>query len=179
MTWFTSDQHFFHKRIREFCPVSRASRDIEHMNELLIEAHNKTVPPNGVVYYLGDFSFGTEAQTLNVLQRLHGVKHLVLGNHDQVIRKSAALQSMFESVADYKTSSHNKIKIVMFHFPIAKWESAHRGAYHLHGHSHGDYQGPGRCLDVGVDARAGNLAPWHIDEIDAVMRSKESLSHHN
>ena len=56
--WFTSDLHFGHKNIMKFCPKYRSHcKDVEDMDEMLIEMWNKSVQPNDIVYNLGDLFF--------------------------------------------------------------------------------------------------------------------------
>lgn len=104
----------------------------------MIEAHNEVVRKNDLVYFLSDFSFGTAQQTLEIVSRLNGTKHLIYGNHDKVIRGDASIQRKFVTVQDYKKVSVDRINAVLFHFPMREWEQCHRGYYHLHGHTHGN-----------------------------------------
>ena len=179
--YFTSDNHFFHKNIQKFCPKTRHGRDVKEMNEMMIYAHNERVRPNDLVYFLGDFSFGQADETKRVISRLNGQKHLIYGNHDKLIRADRSIQEMFESVQDYKITSIEKIKVVLFHFPMREWESMHHGAYHLFGHVHGnlDKKPHGRSMDVGIDTRpTADMAPWNFEEIHYLLKNKEVLSHH-
>jgi calcineurin-like phosphoesterase family protein len=179
--YFVSDNHYFHKNIQKFCPDTRKGKDVSEMNEMMIDAHNERVRPNDTVYFLGDFSFGQAQETKSVIRRLNGQKHLILGNHDKVIRGDKSIQDMFETVQDYKTISIEKIKIVMFHYPMREWESMHYGAYHLFGHVHGNLVNKphGRSMDVGIDTRpTADMAPWSFEEIHRELRNKEVLSHH-
>lgn len=179
--FFSSDHHFHHKRIREFCPKTRVSISVQDMNEKLIAAHNATVGPRHEVYFLGDLSFGTEDETLKIVRRLNGQKHLILGNHDKVIRNSREIQSEFESVQEYKVVRFNKEKFILCHFPFRQWDSMHHGSIHLYGHCHGNIENAphGRSMDVGIDARAwGDMKPWSVDEVLRVMKNRQILEHH-
>jgi calcineurin-like phosphoesterase family protein len=179
--FFTSDNHFYHKRIKEFCPNTRKGNSVEEMNELMIQAHNATVRRNDTVYFLGDFSFGTAEQTKGIISRLNGQKHLIYGNHDKVIRGDASIQRMFVSINEYKKTSVDKIGAVMFHYPMREWEQCHRGYYHLFGHVHGSLMDKphGRSMDVGIDTRPeGDMKPWHWEEIHAILKNQPILGHH-
>ena len=180
-TFFVSDNHFWHRRVSEFCPNTRRGSCIEETNELMIEAHNEVVRKNDLVYFLGDFSFGTAQQTLEIVSRLNGAKHLIYGNHDKVIRGDASIQRKFVTVQDYKRVSVDKIGVVLFHFPMREWEQCHRGYYHLHGHVHGSMNNAphGRSMDVGIDARSDNLMqPWSWEEIHQRLKDQPIISHH-
>lgn len=84
-TWFTSDPHFFHRNVIEYCnrPYRDANGepDVPHMNEDIIKLHNELVQPDDTVYCLGDFSFAVRPVEL-YSERLNGKKKLVPGNHD-------------------------------------------------------------------------------------------------
>lgn len=80
-TFFTSDLHFFHNNIIQFC--NRPFDSVEDMNWKLIKNWNDVVQWNDHVWVLGDFSFGTVAETENILIQLNGIKHLIIGNHDR------------------------------------------------------------------------------------------------
>ena len=54
MLYFTSDHHFWHTNIIQYC--NRPFVSIEEMNEVLIQNWNDLVLPEDEVYYLGDFS---------------------------------------------------------------------------------------------------------------------------
>ncbi len=75
--WFTSDTHFAHRNVIEFCKRPFAS--IEEMDEEIIRRWNERVEPGDRVYHLGDFAFGDHDPYLS---RLNGMKNLVIGNHD-------------------------------------------------------------------------------------------------
>lgn len=146
-TYFTSDLHFYHKNIIDFC--KRPYSSVGEMNEALILNWNETVEPTDVVYVLGDFSFGSPVQTEYVLSCLNGHKHLILGNHDRKGRaQKTKWELFFNSVNEYKRIKLNHMKFVLCHFPFRSWE---RGYVNLHGHTHGTMMGYKGQLDVGVD----------------------------
>ncbi len=178
-TFFTSDNHFSHKRIQEFCPLTRFGSDVLDMNERMVAAWNAKVPEDGVVWCLGDFSFGGKDSALSYIKRLNGTKHLVYGNHDKIIRKNADLRSCFASTQEYKEISVDGIAVIMFHYPIREWNHMHHGAFHLYGHVHGGFdKAPlGRSIDVGIDTRF-DMAPWSWVEIKAKLELMEIRPHH-
>lgn len=55
MIWFTSDTHFGHTNIIEYC--NRPFSCIEEMNGKIINNINSKVKHNDILYHLGDFSF--------------------------------------------------------------------------------------------------------------------------
>ncbi|GCD12887.1 metallophosphoesterase family protein [Clostridium tagluense] len=175
-TYFTSDLHFWHKKIMEY--EDRPFDTVEEMNEALIHNWNNTVKPIDDVYILGDVSFGNEEQTLKILNRLNGNMHLIYGNHDHVIKKSKMLQGKFAWCKDYyvlKTINPftgNKIKLVLFHFPINVWEGKNYGSIHCYGHVHSNQKTHHpmtfigkNSYNVGGDFGINNLTPISLEQV--------------
>lgn len=137
------------------------------MDAFLIEQWNKKVKKGSVVYHLGDFCF---SRTLSVfVNKLNGTIHLIRGNHDRVSSEQA---KSFHWVKDYYRLKVEKQKIVLSHYPFARWDCQHHGAWHLHGHCHNSYTiQRGKILDVGIDGRE-DYSPWHYDEIEEYMSSR-------
>lgn len=83
-TYFISDLHLGHEKITTFLNDDgervRPFDNANHVHEYMIEKWNKKVKPNEHVYILGDVVIPRSA--LPVLDKLHGKKRLVLGNHD-------------------------------------------------------------------------------------------------
>ena len=162
-TWFTADHHFGHKNILRFC--KRPWDNINDHDADLIERWNRVIAKGDTVYYLGDFSFLSPGYTKAILQKLHGKIHLIRGNHDKVLK--GELLTYFESVSELKRLSINGQQIVVCHYPMLSWQSKYRGAWHLHGHSHG------KCEPV-----ADKMADVGVDLWDYTPVSYEQLSEH-
>lgn len=180
----TSDIHFSHERIMEYCPESRNFSSIEEMNETIVCNWNNTVSENDSVYILGDLFFGKVETAINYINRLNGKLFLVKGNHDHSKKiKHESISSRFEWIRPYYELHHNKRLVVMFHFPIEQWNQRHRGAYHTHGHLHS--KNPEklehRRYDVGLDG-SPNFAPYNLDEllidIDNRLIAEPTIDHH-
>lgn len=79
--FITSDCHFYHSNIilYEKLPFNNA----EEMNERIISEWNKVVNPDDIVYILGDMFFCSKELAKEIMDRLNGVKAIVLGNHDR------------------------------------------------------------------------------------------------
>jgi|TARA_Y100000310_G_scaffold80450_1_gene77104 calcineurin-like phosphoesterase family protein len=139
MKWFTSDLHLFHKNILNF--TNRAYKSVEQMNSGIIQHWNDTVGNKDTVYHLGDFSFGTWQETLEVISKLRGKKMFLKGNHDN---KWYDKIKGFEELYNFKLLGHyhemkmSKKSYVLFHYPIESWHQKNRGSIHLHGHTHGN-----------------------------------------
>lgn len=155
-TWFTSDLHLGHRNILRL--ANRPFSSLEEMHEHLVAAWNDRVRPGDTVYDLGDLVFGSPARAATVLERLNGQHHWIVGNHDPDERSRSKLAHLFASISEYREVRLDGRLMVLFHYPIASWHGAGRGAIHLHGHCHGSLVLDSQPrLDVGVDAR-GRLA---------------------
>jgi calcineurin-like phosphoesterase family protein len=175
--FMSSDLHFHHQNIQKFCPDSRPKGSVQDMNEMIIYAHNQRVKPHDHWYHLGDFSFGTVDQTLDVLSRMNGQKHFILGNHDQHLTDHK-FRGMFTSLSHYKVIKVEGIKVILFHFPQHEWLHCHRGSFCLFGHVHSNYKTVrGKSMNVGIDTRT-DLAPYSWEEVKKFMADKPVIEHH-
>jgi calcineurin-like phosphoesterase family protein len=170
--FFTSDTHFGHA----YAAAVRGFTSVDAMDAMLIECWNDKVRPTDTVYHLGDFSFANRARAGEVFGLLHGRKHLVVGNHDS----KAVQQLPWETVGDLRTVRWEGRKLILCHFPMLSWAGAHKGAWHLHGHSHGNLRAaPTTRFDVGVDT-SPDLGPWALDELVDLYGDREfvPVDHH-
>ena len=113
--------------------------------------------------------------------------HWLLGNHDRKL--PADLAKLFASVEHYKRLKVGGQALILFHYPIMSWHGMHRGAWHLHGHCHGNLReychacrAPTvtRRMDVGIDTHPAYM-PYHYDEIAAMLGSvgePTAVDHH-
>ena len=156
--WFTSDTHFGHRNIIDFC--KRPFSSVEEMDEALIERWNARVKPNDTVWHLGDFGFYKTYDELNaVFSRLNGNKYLIMGNHDYGNTK----RLFWEKVSTLEELMFGKLPIVLFHYPMISWHRSWYGSVHLYGHVHGALRGDNQSLDVGVDS--WEYQPINFEEI--------------
>jgi len=145
------------------------------MNNKIIQNWNSCVDYDDEIYLLGDLMFnGSGAEANNFLSRLNGKKYLIKGNHDEKYLKDETFnKDNFEWIKDYHVLYYNKIKIVLFHYPILEWEGYFSDSIHLHGHVHNcskniDQQKRlkilgKRAVNVGVDVN--NYYPVNIEKI--------------
>jgi calcineurin-like phosphoesterase family protein len=195
--FFAADNHFGHGMIIKYCnrPYGQAAKDylaqradnpnakndpeykrllklsITEMDEDMVLRWNSVVKPDDTVYHLGDLAF---RNCQDVFYRLNGVKHLIIGNHDD--RKTLTLPWASEpkhydeiKVEDAEGISRT---LILCHYPIEEWDGYFRGTIHLHGHVHGKQMKP--CdkvrVDVGVDCF--NFYPVTIDQILASVSNE-------
>ena len=154
-TFFTSDTHFNHANIIEFC--HRPFRNVEKMNETLIANWNNVIGPDDIVFHLGDFCLGGAAEWNKVLDRLNGKIYLILGNHDLKNIRQGFTQR-FEHVAMQMRIEIGKRKIYLCHYPFLCFEGGYKDVWQLFGHVHI------RKSNTGIDAgRLQYLYPTQYD----------------
>ena len=184
--WFTSDLHFSHNNILKFQPESRPFANVDDMNEAIIYNHNNVVDPDDTVYILGDVAFCNASQAIDLVNRMNGNKHLIVGNHDRKLIETKEFRQCFITVRDYRVvdviHEKKKLKYVLFHFPIYEWERCHHHARHLHGHVHGHAMPGmiGKSYDVGLDSPHLDgtfLRPFDVDELEYLVEHKVVLKH--
>lgn len=169
-TFFTSDSHFFHKKIIEY-QKNRGCSSVEEMNELLIDNWNKTVSPDSTVIHHGDFSFSSKTNISSVRARLNGRIILIMGNHDYYSKVVDAFGE--ENIYHSKYYWVGGQLIHSCHFPMASWIEAENGSWMLHGHYHGSKVDDNiyKRMDVGIDTHP-ELRPYSFNEIKEYMKDR-------
>ena len=185
-TWFTSDTHFGHANIIRYC--DRPFADVEEMREALTDRWNSVVAPGDRVFVLGDFALGRIAETLTVLDDLHGAKHLLVGNHDRPFDPDPRRRSEWTSrylAAGFRSVTNGTIgysllgehPVLMGHFPYhgdsqdedryADQRPEDTGLPIVHGHVHTEWRLNGRQLNVGVDRN--DYTPISEEDVAALL----------
>lgn len=155
---FTADQHLGHTNILRFC--NRPFETIEEHDRILVELWNSVVSPSDVVYMIGDFAHKMHPRRMRqVFDELRGVKHLVVGNHDNNAVKSLPWASVSERLA----VSVDGQRLLLDHYPGRSWSGSNRGTIQLFGHTHGRLPDLWNAADVGVDR--WNYMPIDLPQI--------------
>lgn len=180
-TWFTADTHFNDKSLlhRGFRPFG----SVEEMNRELIRRWNETVPENGVVFHLGDFSQGGYRELRNILPKLHGKIYLIQGNHDNLdLRNMGGFKKKFVQSVPQKTIRIEENDIILHHYPFLFYKGELDNVWQLFGHVHsGPYETSGFDLprlkmlfpfqyDVGVDNN--DYRPVSYLEVKAIITAQ-------
>ena len=134
------------------------------MNEVMLSKWNNKINKNDQVYILGDFAFGDSDSVYKLLNKLNGNKFLIKGNHDYFI-KHKQIANQFAWIKDYYRLKYNKLKIILFHYPIMTWDCKHYNSIHLYGHIHNNKleHEQKNSYNVGVDVN--NFEPVSLEEI--------------
>jgi calcineurin-like phosphoesterase family protein len=149
-TFFISDTHFGHGGALGL--YRRPFSSVAAMNEGMAKRWNETVGPDDVVWHLGDFAIRQRpAVVAEILARLHGHKHLLIGNNDP---PATTELDGWESVQPYAEITVDSVSAVLCHYPFRSWRGMDKGWVNLHGHSHGRLKPQPRQFDVGVDVWA-------------------------
>lgn len=211
-TWIGSDIHINHRNILQYCParamgrpfpvasdkndkveVARVDAEIssmvEIMNNKIRDNWNSVVAPDDDIWIIGDYAMGMIDKAPAFIRSMHGRKHLIRGNHDEVLIKRVqegreGYTDLFNTVRnDYRlkyktTDTGRKTLINLYHFPVSHWEGMNQGTLMIHGHLHGTPSGnTGRIKDVGIDTN--NLFPYKLDDVVNEMLSIEVIRDHH
>jgi calcineurin-like phosphoesterase family protein len=144
---------------------------IQQMNDTLIGNINKVVNSDDTLWIVGDFSMSNIFETVMNYRKRINCKHTILirGNHDYLDNEDYGW--IFHQVLDYKEFKYHGNLVVLSHYAMRVWNKAHRGAWHLYGHSHGTLPDLGnKSFDVGVDC--WNYKPLSMTQIEAEMSKR-------
>ena len=165
--FWTSDLHLGHRNCLAF--DDRPFKNIHEQDEVIIANWNQKVPYQGAtVFILGDFSWYGPRKTIQILERLHGEKHLILGNHDKVCKRKevrecfSSITPLLEQYIQVPPKNEKKL-FVMCHYSMRVWNKRHFGSFMLYGHSHGKLPPLGRSFDVGIVNH--NYTPLSLEEV--------------
>ena len=165
---FWSDLHLRHDRAFIYAPAGFNS--VEHMNAEIRHRWCSAVTSETHLFLLGDTAFGTDSGDY-LLDFLNGVPfgtlYLMAGNHDTAFRDLLRKfpdgsfkigDKQVHLIPNYFEIEVGKQFIVLSHYPIISFNKQARGAFHLHGHTHGNLHKDGvmrviytgRVMDVGT-----------------------------
>lgn len=201
--FFSSDWHIGHASILnpEYTPRGthlsmgmvkhgpESAITIDDHDQWLVNLINSQVGERDRLYILGDVGFGNPWRVAYYVSQINCIhKELVQGNHDfdklDFYRSSGLFEKIVEARMEIKL---NGKRIVLDHHPIAEWNNGHHQAWHLHGHSHGNfnYERAGlsdkRILDVGLDNSVkvlGHYGAFEFEDVAKYMEGRVSIEHH-
>lgn len=142
MRYYISDMHFYHKNLNARMD-KRGFKDVEEMNEYMIQQYRSRVTRKDEVVFLGDLSWTGWEGTKKILDRLPGKLYMIRGNHDRWLDDKKADLSRFEWVKDYAEMNDNNRKVILSHYPNMCYNGQYRldqngnpKVYMLYGHVH-------------------------------------------
>lgn len=197
--FFWSDMHLGQRCLSWDEPlyVKRGFKTMEEHDETMVRRWNERIGHDSTVFNLGDMLFGNDGQRriLNYFQMLNfGTMYLLFGNHH------AGVKQVFDEIEgnvleinsekrvifcpSYLEAFVNGHHCVLSHYAIASFNGQGKGAYMIHGHSHGNLYGSemggvlykARVVDVGVE---NCPSPQSFKEIKERFRDNPvSFDHH-
>jgi len=159
-TWFTADQHFGHANIIKYC--NRPFKDSYEMDKAIIKNYNLLVEKDDIVYFIGDLTLRTiihKQSIRQIVNKLNGKKHLILGNHDKL--------NPFDYIDIGFISVHTSLEIndfILNHDPADS--CINRNKTWLTGHIHELYKEIKNVINVGVDV--WDFKPVDFNDIKAL-----------
>lgn len=164
--YITSDTHFSHPKIIPYC--DRPFKDIDEMNEILINNWNSVVGPNDIVKHLGDFAMGNKDHIKYLVSKLNGKIDLIMGNHDRKHSTQFYLDCGFNKVYD---SSIVYRDCILCHKPIL-FDTPPSGINILFGHTHNSItEWPENYYNVCVEMN--EYKPINFEKILKYFRSQK------
>jgi calcineurin-like phosphoesterase family protein len=190
-TWFTSDTHFGHTNIIRYS--NRPFKDVNHMNEQIIERWNALVAPEDTVFHLGDVALGKIDDSLACVGRLNGYKVLVDdGNHDRPFMSRGKAKydywvgryaEVFQEIRPAGQVRVGESVVNISHYPYDGEGDHHKGGDRyaserlpdggrilVHGHTHAEWAA--KAMDSRVSrSKAGTLQihvgmdAWHYKPV--------------
>lgn len=177
--------------------VKRGFSSLQEHDSALVQRWNEKVSHDSTVFNLGDMLFGYdgERRLKNYFETLNFRKmYLLFGNH------TAGMKQIFEQIEsnEYIVNSEKSVVFcpsymeavvngtycVLSHYAIASFNQQGKGAFMIHGHSHGNLHGTdmgnvlykARVVDVGVEKFP---SPPSFKEIKKLFREEPvSFDHH-
>jgi len=182
--WFTSDTHFNHQKILEFC--KRPFDNINEHDQKLIENWNSVISPEDTVFHLGDFCFGNPQKVIEIREQLNGHIYLIKGNHDDK-NLQASLYPLFEGCLYQARILINKQTVYLNHFPFLCFAHGNIDTYknsysiqlfgHIHSGPNSSSEDTSRSnilyptqYDVGVDNN--NYFPVSWKEVKTIINNQ-------
>lgn len=157
--WVTSDTHFGHDNIIQYCMRPFANSEI--MDECLVENWNSVVKDEDIVYHLGDVYMGINGR--DSLAKLKGRKRLILGNHDN--GKDQFLHKTFQKIMVWRMFP--EFGLLLTHVPVSYTTLGEPGndrvLTNIHGHIHQNKSPMGRYRNVCVEQT--DYTPINIEEL--------------
>jgi calcineurin-like phosphoesterase family protein len=123
---FIADLHLSHQNMA----TRRGFSTVEEHDEHIIAKWNSVVNKRDVTYILGDVTM-EKSSPYPLLDRLNGIKHIVLGNHDR--------RQDTKKLFDYAESIGGMLQykgIFLTHCPIHSDELNYGIVKNIHGHIH-------------------------------------------
>jgi calcineurin-like phosphoesterase family protein len=164
-TFLISDMHFGHKNIMLY--ENRPFATVEEMDNAMIQNWNLAVGKDDAVFVLGDVSFYNKDNTARIIKSLHGIKTLIVGNHDDSHSAAWWCEAGFEEVYRYPIIFEDFY--ILSHAPL--YLSRNMPYANIHGHIHHLKYADKQFFNVSVECI--NYTPIAFEEIKISLSKSE------
>lgn len=154
---YYSDPHFGHLNMA----LRRGFKTVEEHDEHLVSEWNKIVGKRDTTWLLGDITM--EKSNYEILNRLNGVKKVILGNHDEPQHVPKLLEYVNKVCAVQYVKDKQFGNIIFSHIPIHPQELEYRFNINIHGHVHENTLPDKRYINV--SAEVINYKPKLLSEL--------------
>ena len=166
-SYFTADWHLYHHNIIGYC--NRPFKSTADMHKTMQKRNNNIVGPDDVIWNIGDVCIAPPEYVGRIrkqVDKFNGLKHLVLGNHDEWKAKSYG-KSGFMTTHTAMWFRHKGLTFYMMHDP-AEFAVVQNdpSAVMLCGHVHNLFKHllpEKRVINVGVDV--WDFKPVSLEQI--------------
>ena len=134
MIYYIADTHLRDQAIFDKC--KRPFKSLSDMENAIINNWNKKVQDDDNVYVLGDLVKDDDFDSINIFSELKGHKHLIVGNHDQLLLDRIKELNIFETVKFIDLIIDNNRKVCICHYPLMDWMEFNRKGILVYGHIH-------------------------------------------
>jgi len=176
--WVISDTHFRHKNILTFKDSASGTlvrgdrfKDVDEMDEHMIDRWNSVVKQGDIVYHLGDVVMGDKEWFKKNWPRLRGSKRLIVGNHDDIPFLTSG--GFFAKVSMWRMWP--EFGLMFSHVPLhtsnllrlkeknGKWPDDCISLLNVHGHIHQNPSPEGPYRNMSVEAI--DYTPVNIEDL--------------
>lgn len=129
--------------------IKRGFKDENEMDEYIVSEWNKVVNKRDTVWILGDITM--EKSNYEILDRLNGIKKVILGNHDEPQHVPKLLQFVNKVCAVQYVKTKEFGNLIFTHIPIHPQELEYRFKINIHGHVHENTLDDKRYINVSAE----------------------------
>lgn len=119
------------------------------MDDHIVSEWNKIVSKRDVTYILGDITM--EKDNYKILDKLNGIKKVILGNHDRPQHVPSLLNHVNNIASVKYLKSKEYGKIILTHIPVHPQELEYRFPINIHGHVHKNTLDDKRYINVSAE----------------------------
>jgi len=169
MYFFTSDEHYGHRKIIEY--TNRPFKSVEEMDETIIKNHNSIVSNGDITVHAGDFTLWKNVEGIyrKYINRLNGSHIFLKGSHDYWLKRESNINQIWERNISINGT---KYYFVVCHYNMRTWHKSHYNSFQLFGHSHGRLLPTGKQHDIGVDNN--QFFPLSANQIVEILKHRPS-----